>query len=191
MRRYTDARYVPYIRTRYRTRPVRNVRANLYVRSFLLLLRSIICVVCFVCAFSSGVKNFHSASESICEYKVSQLVNEYIDLGVLKTTGFSSDSFVIVSRNPEGQVTSVETNTMEVNRFAAVLSENILKEIKERQEDKIKAPVGAFTGNGLLSSLGFFISYRVIPEGKVTVSPSSFFDNAGVNQTVHRLQMDA
>jgi sporulation protein YunB len=136
------------------------------------------------------VKNFHSASESICEYKVSQLVNEYIDLGVLKTTGFSSDSFVIVSRNPEGQVTSVETNTMEVNRFAAVLSENILKEIKERQEDKIKAPVGAFTGNGLLSSLGFFISYRVIPEGKVTVSPSSFFDNAGINQTVHRLQMD-
>lgn len=191
MRRFTQTRYAPYLRVRYRTRQYGSVRSNPRVRNFVLMLRFVLCVVCFVFAVNGMTDHFRGAVENICEYKVSQLVSEYIDRGVLQATSqYPEKSFVHVARDPQGNVTSVETDAIEVNRFAAVLSESILEEIKNREQDKIEAPLGSLTGNGLLSSLGFSIPYRIIPAGKVTVSPVSGFDDSGINQTIHRLQME-
>lgn len=191
MRRYMQDRYAPYLRVRYKTHQGGSIRSNPQFRSFALMLRFVLFVACFVFALNGMTDRFRDAVENICEYKVSQLVSEYIDRGVLNATDQYSDiSFVHVARNPEGNVTSVETDAIEVNRFAAVLSESILEEIKNREHDKIEAPLGALTGNGLLSSLGFSVPYRIIPVGKVTVSPISSFDDSGYNQTIHRLQME-
>ncbi len=191
MRRYTQARYSPYLRVHYKTRQGGGIRSNPQIRNFALMLRFVLFVVCFVFALNGMTDHFRGAVENICEYKVSQLVSEYIDSGVLQATSLYPDkSFVHVARNPEGHVTSVETDAIEVNRFAAALSESILDEIKKREKDEIQAPLGVLTGNGLLSSLGFSVPYRIIPAGKVTVSPSSGFDDSGINQTIHRLQME-
>ncbi len=191
MRRLTQASYAPYLRERSRTRQVGGIRTNPKARSIVLLLRFILCVVCFIYAVNGVSDNFRAAVENICDYKASQLVIEYIDKGVLQATKlYPEKNFVYVARNTQGHVTSVETDAIEVNRFAAVLSESILEEIQKRENDKIKVPLGAFTGKGLISSLGFSIPYRIIPAGKVTVSPASGFDASGINQTIHRLQMD-
>lgn len=191
MRRDAQARYSPYLRVRYRTRQFGSVRSIPAARRFVLMIRFILCVAGFVFALNGMTDHFRGAVQNICEYKVSQLVSEYIDKGVMQATSLYPDkSFVHVGRNPQGHVTSVETDAIEVNRFAAVLSENILQEMQKREREKIKAPLGAFTGNGLLSALGFSIPYRIIPAGKVTVSPVSGFDHSGINQTVHRLQME-
>lgn len=191
MKRYSEVRYSPYLRMRCRTRRGGSIRSYPQFRSFILLLRFIVTLVCFVVALNGMTDHFREAVQNICEYKASQLVNEYIDRGVLETTSlYPQKSFVVVSRNSEGQVTSVETDAIEVNRFAAILSDKILKEIKAREHERIKAPAGALTGNDLLSSLGFSVAYRIIPAGKVTVSPNSAFDDSGINQTIHRLQME-
>lgn len=191
MRKYAQARYIPYLRVRCRTRQRGSVRSMPSARNFILMLRFVLCVVCFVFALNGMTDHFREALENICEYKVSQLVSEYIDRGVLQATSlYPEKSFVHIGRNQQGQVTSVETDAIEVNRFAAVLSENILQEIQKREREKIKAPLGAFTGSSLLSSLGFSVPYRIIPAGKVTVSPVSGFEHTGINQTVHRIQME-
>ncbi len=191
MRRYMQARYAPYLRVRYKTHQGGGIRFNPQFGSFALMLRFVLFAVGFVFALNGMTDHFREAVENICEYKVSQLVSEYIDRGVLNVADhYSEKSFVHVTRNPEGEVTSVETDAIEVNRFAAFLSDNILKEIKSREHEKIEAPLGALTGNDLLSSLGFSVPYRIIPAGKVTVSPISSFDDSGYNQTIHRLQME-
>lgn len=191
MRRYTQARYAPYLRVRGRTPQFGSVRLIPAVRNFVLLLRFVLCVVCFVFALNGMTDHFRGAVENICEYKAAQLVGEYIDRGVLQATSlYPEKNFVHIERSPQGQVTSVETDAIEVNRFAAVLSESILKEMQKREREIIKAPLGAFTGNGLLSALGFSIPYRVVPAGKVTIAPVSGFDHSGINQTVHRLQIE-
>lgn len=191
MRRFTSTRYVPYLRTRCNVKSRWNTNVRTSVRSFTLFLRLLLCMLCFAFAMSGMIKNFHTAVENISEYKAAQLVGEYIDEGVLAVTDdyFESD-FVHIGRNGDGQVTSVETNSIEINRFAASLSESILNAIKEKEHEKIKAPLGTITGTGLLSSVGLSVPYRIIPMGKVTVSPVSSFEDAGINQTIHRLQME-
>lgn len=192
MRRFTEARYVPYLRTRYRPRRRWNAQVNTSVRDFGIFLRFVMFIAFLVVAVNGIGNHFKTAVENVGEYKVSELVNEYIDRGVLKATGAYRDkSFITVGRGGDGKVVSVETNTMEVNRFAAELSECILEEIKSREHEKIKIPLGAIKGgNSLLSSFGFTVSYRIVPAGKVTVIPGSELENAGINQTIHRLTME-
>lgn len=191
MRRHMQAKYASYLRMRFRDRPSRSLRSYPQVRSFILFVRFILCSFCFVAALNGMTNHFQEAVQNICEYKVAQLVNEYIDKGVMEATSlYPQKSFVAVSKNPAGQVVSVETDALAVNRFAAVLSDSILKEIKAREHEKIMAPLGALTGSGLLSSLGVSVPYRIIPMGKVTVSPVSGFDDSGINQTIHRLQLE-
>lgn len=191
MRKYSYDRYMPYIRARYRSHPRMNIINNTSIRDFALFFRIIICAVCLVAAINSLGKNFYDAVGNISEYKAAQLVNEYIDNGVLSASSlYQGKSFVTVGYNRDGMVTSVETDGIEVNRFASILSESIQMEIKEREHEKIEVPLGSVTGIKLLSSFGFTIPYRIIPAGKVLVTPQSVFEDAGINQTVHKLKMN-
>lgn len=191
MKKYAYERYMPYIRTRYRNRSRINVSNGTFKRDFALLFRMFICISFLIATIGSIGKNFYAAVENISEYKAAHLVNEYIDSGVLSTSKqYQGKSFVSVGYNKDGMVTSVETDSIEVNRFASLLSENIQEEMKAREYEKIKVPLGSVTGNKLLSSLGLSIPYRIIPQGKVLVTPQSVFTAAGINQTVHQLKMD-
>ncbi len=191
MRRYTDTRYIPYLRTRYKAHVRWNAPVGTCIRDLILLLRFIIFITCVIFALNSFGKNFFSAVQNVSEYKTAQLVNEYIDNGVLEATNlYQEHCFAFVEYNTDGGVSSLETNAISINQFAAHLSDSILKQIKRNENVKIKAPLGALSGNGLLSSLGFSVPYRIVPSGKITVAPKSSFESAGINQTVHRLNME-
>lgn len=190
MKRFTEARYIPYLRTRYRTRVHYGVPMGMAIKEFFFFFRIVVCITCLVLTIRSASGHFYEAVKNTSEYQAVQLMNTYIDDGVLKTTSNYDDNiFIHIGKNNKGQVISVETNTMEVNRFAAQLSENILEGIKQNEKVRIKAPIGSSSGSGLFSSFGFFIPYRIVPAGKVYVKPESIFKSAGINQTVHRLKM--
>ena len=130
------------MRVRYRNRPRINILNGTFKRDFFSFFRMVICTVFLVAVINSIGKNFYAAVENISEYKAAQLVNEYIDMGVLSVSSLYQDkSFVIVGYNNDGVVTSVETDTIEVNRFASILSESIQKRLR-KGNTKNKGTVG-------------------------------------------------
>lgn len=189
MKRCSYGRYIPYVRIRYKSRA--KVLNSASIRNFFCFLKVIICLSCLIAVINRAAGSFHAAVENICEYKAARLVNEYIDYGVLSASDlFEGKSFVSVNYGTDGTVRSVETDGVEVNRFASVLSESIQKEIEARKYEKITVPLGAVTGTVLLSSSGISVPFRIIPEGKVQVTPESVFHDAGINQTIHKLKMN-
>lgn len=191
MKRYLYGRYMPYIRIRYRKKPRPILFGNAFLHDFAYFLRILLSIVFLIAAFGKLSANFSAAVENICEYKAAHLVNDYIDRGVLAATfAFQDRNFVSVAYNKDGTVASIETNGIEINRFASVLSESIQNEIKSREHERIKVPLGSATGVKLLSSYGFSIPFRIISAGKVKVVPVSQFHDAGINQTVHKLKMN-
>ncbi|AGC68365.1 sporulation protein YunB [Thermoclostridium stercorarium subsp. stercorarium DSM 8532] len=191
MRKYLYREYMPYIRKRYRNRYRINTLNSMRIRDFIRFFRLVACILLFSAAISKVLNNFYASVEKVCEFKAAQLVNEYIDYGVMSASSeFKGRNFVSVSYNGDGKVTSVETDGMEINRFASVLSENIQKEISGRESETITVPLGSVTGSKLLSSFGFSIPFRIVPSGKVKVMPESSFHASGINQTVHRLKMN-
>lgn len=191
MKRYSYNRYVPYLRTRYINRSRFRADGYLHIRNIAVFIRLILCVLCFIATMNSVSKNFLTAVDNIVEYKAAQLVNEYIDNGIMSASkSFQDKKFIDIGFRNDGSITSVETNAIEVNRYASKISECIQEKITEREHEKIKVPLGSVTGNKILSSLGLSVPYRIISGSKVSVTPSSVFFDAGMNQTLHQLKMN-
>jgi len=190
MRKYMYTRYMPYIRAGYRNRPRMNAVKVSFFRDFALFFRIIVFAVCLAAAAGSLSRNFQAAAENICEYKAAQLVNECIDYGVLEAAAlYQGKGFVTVGYDSYGTVTSVETDTIEINRFASLLSESIHARIRSLEHEVIKIPLCTVTDSKILSFFGISIPFRIVSAGMASVSPYSAFYDAGINQTVHKLSM--
>lgn len=95
--------------------------------------------------------------------------------------------FVNVERNDKNEITLISANSILVNKLArstAVLSQS---KIGELQYFEISVPLGTLSGVPLLSEKGPTVKVVVSPIGAVNCTFTSYFESAGVNQTLHRI----
>lgn len=110
----------------------------------------------------------------------SQLLEEY---------DITYDSVSSITRNESGQVTSVEINTNEINRFKSGLTERVLEELSNYGSVTFAVPISA--------AFGLYYSYLSYPRISYTISLStavstefkSEFTDAGINQVLHRISV--
>jgi sporulation protein YunB len=101
------------------------------------------------------------------------------------------DTLVTLNKDDSGQVTAIVANMVNINRLQADLTENMTKNIKDSKTSEIKIPLGNMFGNVFLSGLGPRISFNIISVNSTKASFSSTFSSAGINQTRHRIILEA
>lgn len=108
---------------------------------------------------------------------------------VLKEISVDYDNLIITNTDNQGKVTSLQTNTAEINVLKSEISLKITEYIRQEHKTKVGVPAGAFTGIVLLSSIGpdIYVSLRL--GGSVTTTIKSEFTSAGINQTIHRIYL--
>ncbi len=107
--------------------------------------------------------------------------------GSLNEMPIDFKSVVALSRADNGQVTSIETDSLTLNLFQVKVSENLnsaLLNLKMREE---KIPIGSLSGLIFLNGKGVGIPFRISPLGAVQTEIKSEFTQAGVNQTRHQI----
>lgn len=184
MRRYLEPRYVPYLRTRH-IRP-----RNAYLPRFVILARSVVCVICFFVFICSAAVKFYKALENTGNEKAIQLVNECIGNSILSASAkYPADSFLKVEKTNKGTVASIEASAVNINNYTAYVCNNINEEISKKQNQRIEISIQEITGRSFLIPSGLSIPIRVEPVGTVTVKPESVFEYNEMNKAVHRLNM--
>ena len=99
--------------------------------------------------------------------------------------GINYEDVISIIRDENGNVISITTNPLNVNRIArdtAYLSQNNLKKLNE---NGVLVPLGAFTGIEFLAGVGKEINIKIIPINNVSCEFISRFKEAGINQTKH------
>lgn len=96
---------------------------------------------------------------------------------------------VQLSRDESGEIRSVETNTLEMNRLQAQLSSGLNQSLQSQGEGKIKIPVGTLTGLALLNGHGPDVVFRSVFAGYAETKLSSRFSQAGINQTLLQVSL--
>lgn len=99
---------------------------------------------------------------------------------------FSSDDFVKKLSDGE-KVTSIEVNSVNVNKFKSQLANAVSDELSIKKNQEYKVSVGSVLGSNLLYNLGPKINMHFQKEGSVNVYITSDFSGSGINQTVHRV----
>lgn len=108
---------------------------------------------------------------------------------VLKNAEIDYDSLVVASRADDGSITSLQTNSAEINILKSQLSLAVTEEIRKDHTASVGVPAGAFTGLVLLSDIGPDIRVKLTLGGSAVTTIKSEFNSAGINQTVHRIYM--
>lgn len=126
-----------------------------------------------------------SELESIAFDIVGRIVEEELSRGDI---GY--DDLVNIERDAEGKVSAITTNMQKINLLKLRIANRLSEEMFIRTEDIIKIPFGNLTGIDFMTGVGPDIKFRTMWVSSVNSDFSNSFEAAGINQTIHRIELD-
>ena len=118
----------------------------------------------------------------------SDLINDAIDAQI-ENGSIQYDRIVFFEKDLSGQITALKTNMSEVNRLKTDILNLINDEILELDSSDLGIPFGNLMLPEFLSGKGPDIPVHILAIRNSDASFSSNFTQAGINQTLHQLNM--
>ena len=100
------------------------------------------------------------------------------------------DRIVFFEKDLDGRITALKTNMSEVNRLKTDILNIINDEILALDTSDIGIPLGSLILPELLSGRGPAIPVHILSIRNSDANFVSHFSQAGINQTLHRLNME-
>ncbi len=108
---------------------------------------------------------------------------------VLSQDAPSYRDLIVLERGEDGRVLSAETNVTAINRLKAASTARVMQELTDREMQTVRLPLGNLIGGSLMTGRGPFLPIRIHTSGVVIARLNSEFDDAGINQTRHRITL--
>lgn len=125
-------------------------------------------------------------AQAKAQIKVTELINAAVSDKIVRETEYKD--IVYVHKDDEGRIVMIQANTIILNQIMAKTTSAVLAGFKDG-EDSVSVPMGQITGMTLLSNSGPRIKVRIIPTRQLNVSVQDQFEQAGINQTRHRIYL--
>ncbi len=124
-----------------------------------------------------------------CQLVVSEIITDAID-EELSREDIDYSKLVNLSTNSEGEIISVESNVVNINKMRNGISQRLERELHRIKQIDIGIPIGTLSGIQMLHGRGFEVGMTVEPMGYPQTKIISEFNDAGINQTQHRIIID-
>jgi sporulation protein YunB len=121
--------------------------------------------------------------------RISETVSQAVS-GCVAQQGLSYSDLVTVETDESGQVTSLSRDLSAVSQLQAQLVSEIADALDPLLEESFELPLGTLTGWLALSGRGPTVRVELVSAGDVVVNMSYDFEDAGINQTLHRVLAD-
>lgn len=163
----------------------RRIRAFFYCFAFVLLILAVILLL-FRSKYYETIRNL---AETQVRNATSDLINDAIDRQIENGT-IQYDRIVYFEKDLNGRITALKTNMSEVNRLKTDILNLINDEILALDTTDLGIPVGSLFLPELFSGKGPDIPIHILSIRNSDASFSSYFTEAGINQTLQQLTMD-
>lgn len=119
----------------------------------------------------------------------SDLINDAIQEQILEGN-IQYDRIVFFEKDLDGRITALKTNMAEVNRLKTEILNIINDEILAHDNDHLGVALGSLMLPEFLSGKGPEIPVRILSIRNSDATFTSYFTEAGINQTLQQLTMD-
>lgn len=156
--------------------------------------KALMVILCFIAVgviiyFQSNVTRvLISISEATIRSITTVAVNDAIYYTLNDSVRY--EDLVNIERDESGNVTSITTNSLKINRIARDTAYLSQENLNKMSSEGIMVPIGALTGVEALAGFGQKINIKIIPISNVECRFVSKFRQAGINQTLHSLYLD-
>ena len=132
--------------------------------------------------------NILAIAEARTRVLATEAINKAIKEKIAKNVQYKD--FISIHKDTSGQVTLIQVNTVEINRLESETALEVVKTLQEVTIDGLNLPLGIVTGSKILSNYGPSIKVKLVPVGTAEVNMVESFQEAGINQTRHRIVLE-
>lgn len=160
------------------------------------ILRIAVAIIAFIAAFVFCTVYFrNNIVPTVMGSAVAQvraICTNAVNLAVTSVIGggLDYDDMFSVTQDNDGNVTMVKANSPEINMISREIANLAQANLDALGVQEISIAVGTFTGLALLTGFGPDVTIKVMPIGSALCDFVSFFQSAGINQTLHKLYID-
>ena len=158
------------------------------MRRFLLVILSV-AIVIYIAFRIQYRDTIRTLAETQVRNATSDLINDSIDRQI-DTGNIQYDRIVYFEKDLNGKITALKTNMSEVNRLKTSILNLINDEILAIDTGSIGIPLGSLFFPEVLSGRGPTIPVHILSIRNSDAAFSSYFTEAGINQTLQQLTME-
>jgi sporulation protein YunB len=153
-------------------------------------------VLCFLFGilwvFYSFRVNAQEVVVAMSRSRIRAIAMTSVNLAIYETlNGVSYSDLMTVERNEEGDIVLLAANAAKINRVARDTAFYSQKNLEQFGMQGIEIPAGAFTGSQIFAGFGPPVTVKIIPVGSVDCEFFSEYESVGINQTLHRIFLEA
>lgn len=139
--------------------------------------------------------NILNAIDPIFESACVDVVNGLITVEISKITSANIDKYqeneiITIKQDEYGNVQLLQVNSRPLNNMISDITKDIQSSINNNSNVNSYIPFGSITGIKWISGFGPRIPLKTALSGAIQTKIRNEFDEAGINQTVHRLYLD-
>lgn len=153
----------------------------------LLILIGTICILSFMWIDRSIAPTVLALSSAKARVIATQAINTAVNKKL--ADGIRYDQLITAVTDDNGRITMLQANTMRMNKLSAETALAVLDEMKAVSSTIIKVPIGSVIGGDILAGRGPYINIKIIPVGSVINDFVTEFEDAGINQTRHKIYL--
>lgn len=135
---------------------------------------------------------YHEVVRDLAQTQITNATSDLINDAVadqIASGTIAYDRIVYFEKNLDGRITALKTNIGEVNRLKTETLNIINDEILAMDESDIGIPLGSLFLSEFLSGRGPQIPVHILTIRNSDASFASNFTHAGINQTLHQINM--
>ena len=142
---------------------------------------------------ASALSNINATLIALAEARAQHRAMQQITLALEEVMNQSLDyaDFVDVHYDAEGEASMLSANTILMNRIASEAAGAAQENIDTLAGEGIVLPLGSALGSGVFSGKGPRLRFEILPVGTVKTAFVTEFESAGINQTRHKISLEA
>ncbi len=130
-----------------------------------------------------------TAAQAQAQNAIAQVVEQAV-LEQLGEQGVTYSDLVTIQRDASGAIAALTTNTAAMNRLRAELIGVVLEALDGIDVSQIQIPLGSLLDFDLIWGLGPTMKVHAMTVGTVDGTFDSTFSSVGVNQTLHKIDLE-
>ena len=137
-----------------------------------------------------GTGHLRSILGSLAVTRVSNMVGRVVMEAVsdaVNSGEIQYNDLISLEKDADGGIAALQSNMAEFNRLQSAITKDILDRLGQVSEMDLTIPLGTLTGSALLVGRGPSLSVRMQSLGSCSAHFENQFDQAGINQTTHRI----
>ncbi|MEW8994862.1 sporulation protein YunB [Clostridium sp.] len=103
---------------------------------------------------------------------------------------FNYNDIIKLEKDNDGNIIMMTADTLKLSEIATLTVLKAQEELEKKSQVDIRIPMGYVTRNNILARFGPDVKIRMRPIGHITTRYLSEFEDAGINQTRHKIYIE-